>query len=46
LLRFCRHRGGSKAEIDEEYEDLVAEFASSHESMVNDVNKAKVAEDD
>ena len=38
--------GISKAEIDEEYEDLVAEFASSHESIINDVNKAKVAEDD
>lgn len=38
--------GISKAEIDEEYEDLVAEFASSHESVVDDKITAKVAEDD
>jgi hypothetical protein len=38
--------GISKAEIDEEYEDLVAEFASSHESMVNDEITAEVPEDD
>ena len=38
--------GISKAEIDEEYEDLVAEFASSHESMIDDEIKAKVAKDD
>ena len=38
--------GISKAEIDEEYVDLVAEFASSHESMIADEIKAKVAKDD
>jgi hypothetical protein len=27
--------GISKAEIDEEYEDLIAEFVSSHEKMID-----------
>jgi hypothetical protein len=37
--------GIPRAEIDEEYDDLVAEFASSHESMIDDEVKAKAAKD-
>jgi hypothetical protein len=35
----------SRAEIDEEYADLVAEFASSHESMIKDEIERKSARD-
>lgn len=38
--------GISHAEIHEEYEDLAVEFASSHESMVDDEIKAKEAQTD
>ena len=38
--------GISRAEIDEEYGDLVAEFASSYESMMDDEIKAIPAKND
>ncbi len=37
--------GISRAEIDEEYMDLVAEFASSHESMLKDEIELKSVRD-
>ena len=38
--------GIPRAEIDEEYVDLVAEFASSHESMISDEVGRKAAQGD